>query len=159
LKNGCSWLNRLALPRFLASKHACAHSSPILRIQNQELNTNKIVRTRQNSVHSSRRSASVPCRLHNAESLASHQALGLYVHVSSAGLWPTLPCPVRVRGLRKILVDGWRMVRYVQILKKGSLIPHKCENWNRWTYFRRAAAIRASKSTAVPVLGQNDRHL
>lgn len=57
------------------------------------------------------------------------------------------------------LTEGSR-VGYVQILKKGSLIWHKCGNWNRWTIFRRAAApIRGSKSIAELVLGQNDRHL
>jgi|GEM_PF-6889645 len=57
------------------------------------------------------------------------------------------------------LTEGAR-VGYVQILKKGSLIWHKCGNWNRWTIFGRAAApIRGSKSIAELVIGQNDRHL
>ena len=76
-------------------------------------------------------------------------------------LWPITIGPHLGEGTRSTspLTEGSR-VGYVQILKKGSLIWHKCGNWSRWTIFGRAAApIRGSKSIAELVLGQNDRHL
>ena len=76
-------------------------------------------------------------------------------------LWPITIGPHLGEGTLSTspLTEGSR-VGYVQILKKGSLIWHKCENWSRWTILGRAAApILGSKSIAELVLGQNDRHL